>query len=443
MNLESRPGLTSHAAVGGPSPRLRAAGPCGIDFGTSNSAAAIADHGRSHVLALQDGRQSIPTAVFFSFEDDSVAYGREAMRRHLAHDPGRLMRSLKSILGTTLFEEKTQVRMKRHLFADIVAGFLRFMRRACVPGMGGEPSRVVLGRPAFFVDDDPQADMRAQRQLESAAASAGFADIAFQFEPIAAALHYEASVAREEIALVADIGGGTSDFSVVRVSPQRRLAADRKADILACSGVHIGGTDFDRLLSLARLMPLLGFRTRMKTKSMEVPSWYYHDLSTWHRVNALYDHKVLPDMRRVRRDAVEPGKLDHLIDVVKLRKGHELLGRVEDAKIALSAQDRTGIELADLSAGLALDIGVAQFENAIAAALAKVVGKAREAVELAGLKGGDIDTVFLTGGSSGIPSFKAALAAAVPAARMVEGDAFGSVAAGLALDAERKFGRVT
>jgi hypothetical chaperone protein len=440
MNLESSGGATSHAAVG-PSPQQRPAGACGIDFGTSNSAAAIVDHDRAHVLALQDGRQSIPTAVFFSFEDDSVAHGREAMRRHLAHDPGRLMRSLKSILGTTLFEEKTQVRMRRYLFADIVAGFLRFLRQACAPGMGGEPGRVVLGRPAFFVDDDPEADMRAQRQLESAAASAGFTEIAFQFEPIAAALHYERSVTREEIALVADIGGGTSDFSVVRVSPQRSLAADRKGDILSCSGIHIGGTDFDRLLSLARLMPLLGFRSKMKTKNMEVPSWYYHDLSTWHRVNALYDHKVVPDMRRVRREAVEPDKIDRLLDVIKLRKGHELLGRIEDAKIALSTRDRTEIALAELSDRLSLDIAVAQFEQAIGPAIGKVVAKAREAVQLAGLEAGDINTVFLTGGSSGIPSFKAALAAAVPDARMVEGDAFGSVAAGLALDAERKFGR--
>jgi hypothetical chaperone protein len=435
MNLESNVGATSAAAAGRPSAERRPVGACGIDFGTSNSAAAIVDGDRSHVLALQDGRQSIPTAVFFSFEDDSVAYGREAMRRHLAHDPGRLMRSLKSILGTSLFEEKTQVRLRRYLFAEIVTGFLR-----CAPGMAGEPRRVVLGRPAFFVDDDPQADMRAQRQLESAAAGAGFTEIAFQFEPIAAALHYETSVGREEIALVADIGGGTSDFSVVRVSPQRSLAADRKADILSCSGIHIGGTDFDRLLSLAKLMPLLGFRTGMKTKNMEVPSWYYHDLSTWHRVNALYDHKVLPDMRRVRREAVEPDKLDRLLDVVKLRKGHELLGRIEDAKIALSARDRAEVALAELSAGLSLDIAATQFEQAIGPALGKVVAKAREAVQLAGLAAGDINTVFLTGGSSSIPSFKAALAAALPDARMVEGDAFGSVAAGLALDAERKFG---
>jgi hypothetical chaperone protein len=249
-------------------------------------------------------------------------------------------------------------------------------------------------------------------------------------------------VTREEIALVADIGGGTSDFSVVRVSPERRLAADRKADILSWGGVHIGGTDFDRLLSLATLMPLLGFRSRMKTKQMEVPSWYYHDLSTWHRVNVLYDPKMLPDMRRVRREATEPDKLDRLLDVVKLRKGHELLGRVEDTKIALSAHDRAELALADLSKGLSLDIAVDRFEQAIGASIDKVVATAREAVRQAGLAPDAVDTVFLTGGSSGIPKFRAALAAAVPAARVVEGDAFGSVATGLALDAERKFGPV-
>src|SRR5258708_33231547 len=169
MNLESGGGAISHAAVGGPSAHKRPVGACGIDFGTSNTAAAIADRDRPHVLALQDGRQSIPTAVFFSFEDDSIAYGREAMRRHLAHDPGRLMRSLKSILGTSLFEEKTQVRLRRYMFAEIVAGFLRFLRQSCAPGMGGEPRRVVLGRPAFFVDDHPKADMQAQPQLGSSA----------------------------------------------------------------------------------------------------------------------------------------------------------------------------------------------------------------------------------------------------------------------------------
>ncbi len=138
---------------------------------------------------------------------------------------------------------------------------------------------------------------------------------------------------------------------------------------------------------------------------------------------------------------MEPDKIDRLLDVIKLRKGHELLGRIEDAKIALSTTDRTEIALAELSDRLSLDIAVAQFEQAIGPAIGKVVAKAREAVQLAGLAAGDIDTVFLTGGSSGIPSFKAALAAAVPDARVVEGDAFGSVAAGLALDAERKFGR--
>jgi hypothetical chaperone protein len=157
-------------------------------------------------------------------------------------------------------------------------------------------------------------------------------------------------------------------------------------------------------------------------------------------VKLLYDPKVLSDMRRVRREAAEPDKLDRLLEVVKGRLGHEFLGRVEDAKIALSAQDRAALALADVSKGLSLDVAVDRFEHAIGASIDKVIATAREAVRQAGLNADAIDTVFLTGGSSSIPKFKAALVAAVPAARVVEGDAFGSVATGLALDAERKFG---
>ena len=144
---------------------------------------------------------------------------------------------------------RTQVKLKRYAFGEIIAAFLQFLRTAAGESLGAPPTSVVLGRPAFFVDDDPEADAAAQRQLEAAARAAGFERIAFQFEPIAAALDYEQSVNAEEIALVADIGGGTSDFSVVRVSPERARSSDRRQDILGFTGVHIGGTDFDRQLA--------------------------------------------------------------------------------------------------------------------------------------------------------------------------------------------------
>lgn len=413
---------------------------CGIDFGTSNSAVGTVTRGQGRLLPLQDGSTSVPTALFFSFEDDSRSHGREAMQRYLAQEQGRLMRSIKSLLGTALWSETTQVKFTRYAFADIVADFLRFLRTAAAADLGQEPTRVVMGRPVYFVDDDADADRAAQAQLEAAARAAGFHDIEFQLEPIAAALHYEAGVKAEEIALVADIGGGTSDFSIVRVSPQRAIKADRRDDILACSGVHVGGTDFDRLLSMATLMPFLGLRSKLKREGMDAPSWYFADLATWHRVNFLYDAKVIDEVKTVRRDSAEPAKIERLLRVLEERLGHAMLGRIEDAKIAIGQETMAPLSLSGISRGLALRVDRRKFEAAIAEELDRIEHSVVETLRLAGLAPGDVNTVFLTGGSCGVPAVRAAIARGAPAAKTVTGDAFGSVATGLALDAQRRFG---
>lgn len=413
---------------------------CGIDFGTSNSAVALAERGAARLVVLQDEATTVPTALFFSFEDNKTTYGREAMRRYLSGEEGRLLRSIKSLLGTSLFHETTQVKYRRYTFSEIIAAFLRFLRERAAVETGHEPDDVVIGRPAFFVDDDREADDAAEAQLAAAARAAGFGTVAFQFEPIAAALDYERSVRAEEIALVADIGGGTSDFSVVRVSPTLAKKADRRRDILAYNGVHIGGTDFDRLLAMRSLMPMLGLRSKLKMKNMEAPSWYFADLSTWHRINVLYDAKVIAEIGSVRRDSAEPEKIERLLRVLELRKGHELLGRVEQAKIELSSRETTTIGLRDIGAGLVSDLARSGFDAAIAEQLARITGRVRDVLGLAGLAPDAVRTVFLTGGSSGVPAVRDAITVAVPDARVVTGDAFGSVATGLALDAARRFG---
>jgi hypothetical chaperone protein len=413
---------------------------CGIDFGTSNSAVALSANGQARLIALQAGATSVPTALFYGFDDDSVVHGREAMRRYLIGDEGRLLRSIKSVLGTALWGETTQIKYKRYQFSDIVTSFLHFLRAATEGENGGGVERVVIGRPAFFVDDDPEADARAQDQLADAARAAGFRTVLFQLEPIAAALHYESSVAGEEIALVADIGGGTSDFSLVRVSPAAARKPDRRGDILGSNGVHIGGTDFDRLLSMASLMPHLGLRSRLKMKGMNAPSWYFSDLATWHRINFLYDAKVVAEIRSVLRDSAEPEKIERLLRVVEARKGHELLNRIEIAKIELSDAEEARVPLAAIAKGLAMKVRRARLETAIAESISRIETCIHELLRLAGIDAADVGTVFLTGGSSGVPAVRAAILGAVPEAKVVAGDAFGSVATGLALDAERRFG---
>ncbi len=412
---------------------------CGIDFGTSNSAVGLCVSGEAGLLPLQDGATTVPTALFFSFEDDSITYGREAMQRYLGQEEGRLLRSIKSLLGTSLYEEVTYVKTRRYAFAEIVSAFLAFLRAHAAAEIGEPPTRVVIGRPAFFVDDDAEADRQAEQQLMTAAKAAGFKIVEFQFEPIAAALHYEKTVTAEEIALVADIGGGTSDFSVVRVSPKLAMKADRRTDILSYTGVHVGGTDFDRLLSVATLMPFLGLGSRLKMKGMTAPSWYFSDLSTWHRINFLYDNKVMTEIRTVRRDSAEPEKIERLLRVLQERLGHALLARIEQAKIELSSRSKASVALADIAAALSLEVNRPTFEAAIVEGLARVEGQVHEALRLAKLDARAVKTVFLTGGSSGVPAVRAAILRAVPFAKVVAGDAFGSVATGLAIDAERRF----
>ncbi|WJR77442.1 Hsp70 family protein [Bradyrhizobium sp. NP1] len=412
---------------------------CGIDFGTSNSSIGVCDAGRPRLLPIQRGETSVPTALFFSFEDNSTTFGHEALDRYFVREHGRYLRAIKSVLGTKLFEETTQTKLRRYAFGEIIAAFLRFLRIAAAQSLGEPPTSVVLGRPAFFVDDDPKADAAAERQLEAAARGAGFEQIAFQFEPIAAALDYEQSVNTEEIALVADIGGGTSDFSIVRVSPERARSSDRRRDILGFTGVHIGGTDFDRQLGLARVMPSLGLRSPLRRKGLEAPSWYFFDLATWHRINFLYDSKVLTEVRAVLRDAAEPEKIERLLRVLEHRKGHELLAGIEAAKIDLSRTDLALLKLDDGVADISLKITRAELEAAMSDSLQRIRSRINDLLRMAGLTSDSVSAVFLTGGATRMPSVRKSIAAAVPTARLIEGDALGSVATGLALDAARRF----
>jgi hypothetical chaperone protein len=233
---------------------MRAAAPAlGIDFGTSNSAISFTGpDGVSRLVPLEGAATTLPTAVFFNAEDHRASFGREAVAHYLAGTEGRLMRSLKSLLGSSLLEEETAVGGTMLSFHAIISRFLSELRVRAGKHLGAEPRRAVIGRPVHFVDGDAARDRRAQAALADAARSAGFEEVSFELEPIAAALDYERRITRETLVLVVDIGGGTSDFTLVRLAPDRMRRADRSGDILATAGVHIGGTDYDQKLNLRR-----------------------------------------------------------------------------------------------------------------------------------------------------------------------------------------------
>src|SRR5262249_49690872 len=201
-----------------------------------------------------------------------------------------------------------------------------------------------------------------------------------------------------------------------------------------CTGVHIGGTDFDRQLGLASVMPALGLRSSLRRKGLDAPSWYFYDLATWHRINFLYDQKVLTEVRGVLRDSAEPEKIQRLLRVLEHSKGHELLARVEAAKIELSSADHAALSLERSVADIALKITRAELDAAVAGSLRRIRSRVDDVLRMAGLTSSAVSAVFFTGGVTRMPSVREAVAAAVPAARLITGDAFGSVATGLALD---------
>lgn len=412
---------------------------CGIDFGTSNSTAGWSRPGERALLPLEGDKLTLPSVIFFHAEDDEVSYGRAALADYLEGHEGRLMRSLKSLLGSSMMDDFTEVAGRAVPFRTLLAQFIGELKRRAEQSAGRDFSRAVLGRPVFFVDDDPVADQRAQDTLEDIARQAGLRDIAFQYEPIAAAFDYESQISREELVLVVDIGGGTSDFTLIRVGPERAGRAERRDDILASGGVHIGGTDFDKSLSLASVMPMLGLGSLLKTGRL-MPSAPFFNLATWHTINQAYSRKSVAEINDLHREASDKPKLERLQSLVRERAGHWLAMQVEEAKIALSNAPETQIDIGRIAPGEAVTLQRAGLDRAIDGQVASVEQTVARLLKDAGVAVSAVDTVFFTGGSSGVPLLRQRVQALVPQARCVEGDLFGSIGAGLALDALRKFG---
>jgi hypothetical chaperone protein len=403
----------------------------GIDFGTSNSAAALIDpNGQLQVVPLDGQRAEMPTALFFASETHTVCFGTEAMQAYLSGTEGRLLRSLKSLLGSPLMDEYTAVNHQSMLFFDIVVLFFKELKRRCEAHVGQPIERAMLGRPVHFVDDNPERDALAQATLGRAATQAGFSQIAFALEPIAAALDYEQRVTAETTALVVDIGGGTSDFTVIRLNPQRSQQSDRSRDILATTGVHIGGTDFDRLLDLSTVMPLLGYK-HLGTGGRPVPNSVFFDLSSWHLIHQAYTRKSMHFARELWTDFVDQSLHARLLDVLENQHGHRILASVEAAKIACSVSNaNTQVALDFWDQRLAPTLTTSAMAQTLAQTVGQVVNCAQRCVQSAGVE--SVDAVYLTGGSSALRPLTDALHAAMPSATLVQGNRFGGVAAGLA-----------
>jgi hypothetical chaperone protein len=416
----------------------------GLDFGTSNSVASYLENKSITLLPLETDKSTIPSVIFFDYEDGCNKFGSEAIQDYILGVEGRLLRSLKSLLGSSLIEESTIVRNKPIKFTDIISLFLEHIKNKVEKKAKNHVTNVVVGRPVFFVDNNAEADQLAQNQLHKILMNIGFKNVEFQYEPIAAALSYENSLSSEELTLIVDIGGGTSDFSVVRLSPKRHLAKNRSKDILANSGIHIGGTNLDSQIHLDNVCPHFGYNSIMKEKNIPAPTSYFFNLSSWHRVQFLYDKKLLAELRLLVPRIKEDHLFQRLYSLLSKRMGHKLLFEVEQAKIELISNTTPLYIIKFKLDGEIIEIPISLDEivQSISDNIRKITDNIIEVIALANVDKNEISSIFLTGGSTLLPDFKNRLRHIFNNhVKIIQGDAFSSVGFGLGLHANTLFNR--
>ncbi|MCB1336673.1 MAG: Hsp70 family protein [Maritimibacter sp.] len=401
-----------------------------IDFGTSNSAAAVLEGGAPRRIALEAGADTLPTAVFFPADGGRMLIGTEAAAALIEGEDGRYMRALKSVLGTSLLHEARPFGGKRRTLAEVVTGFVAEVKARAEAATGQRFARALSGRPVHFHSDDPARDAQAECDLHACYLAAGFEAVEFRFEPEAAALTAVGLARDGKLGLVVDIGGGTSDFSVFRVT-------GGQVEIVASHGIRLGGTDFDQALSLAEAMPLLGLGGQLTRTLGEgllpVPKAIYVDLATWAKIPFLYSRDTERTVEDLVRHAVEPEKLRRLETTIRERHGHALAFAVEAGKIGANGGARAGIDMGMIAPGLSHPVT----PGALAAALAPFRDVLRGALYAtlmqAGTAPAGIGTVVLVGGSSLMGMIGEVVSEVCPGARQARAQAFTAVVDGLAL----------
>lgn len=433
----------SSRALGRPAPRR-----LGLDFGTTNSALAAHDGERAFLLPV-GGRATWRTVLHF-VEGDAPLAGAPAVER-AAQGGGRFLQSIKSHLASPLLD-RTQIHGRTYRLPELVAVYLRCLLAAAGFGVGdgavtwpdGAPiEQIVVGRPVRYVGaEDAAHDALAVARMTEAMRLAGLPAPVLELEPLAAAFHYEATLTRDERVVVADFGGGTSDFSLVTVGPSRLQAAARGEDLSAFvhghAGVGLAGDALDAEIVHHVVAPALGRGSRQRLPGnggwMEVPPWIYGHLRRWHHLSFLRSPRTLTLLADLRRRAEEPAKLAALLHVVEDDLGLPLFRAVEGAKVRLSSVDEATLTFVDGPVDVRATFDRGRFAAWTADVRARIEGTVDELLARAAIDADRVDAVFLTGGTSLVPAVRDAFARRFGEARLrgAEDDRLTSVALGLA-----------
>jgi hypothetical chaperone protein len=407
----------------------------GIDFGTSNSLACLAENNHINFVKYPDGNFSNPTILYFPEKSKQFYIGNEAVETYLdnlqeSRTGGRLMLSVKTLLPDAKFDYTSVVGFGRLTAADLVAGFLSKLKQMAERQFLRTFDGVVLGRPVEFSE-------LAVTRLETAAHTAGFTDVVFRLEPVAAAMAYEMISTKDELICVVDIGGGTSDICVIETSPARSLSPDRVSDIKAIGGINEAGDELDSKIMKHKLAAKFGDGSTFTSlgKTLPFPSHIINKLSKWHKINLLDNRSDRETVNSIRPYSNHPETIERLLNLIEHHYGFELFRSIDAAKRVLSESRRAAVEFKPLD--LIEKITITEFERLIAPTVLKIEDSIGEVLKNAAVKPKDIARVILTGGSSQVPLLNRTVIKIFGEEKILRPDYFASVATGLGYVAGR------
>jgi hypothetical chaperone protein len=418
----------------------------GLDFGTTNSALALATSNGAVQLAQFRGETTFRSILYFDEHDGArtsklrVVAGPDAIHNYLnAKTPGRLIQSMKSYLASRLFIQ-TQILGETYALEELIGILLRYLRKSAEEQFGDLGSALVVGRPVHFSGTkDDTDDEFAVNRLRAAFRNAGFESVHFLPEPVAAAYKYQQRLDHDELVLIADFGGGTSDFSLVQLRAESSAAGKAHSWVIGTDGVGIAGDTFDSKLVRNLVAPMLGLGSKYKSqfgKVLPVPNWLYEHLERWHYLSFLKTRKNLELLRKIRFQAIEPQKIEALIDLVDHDLGYRLYQSIERTKCTLSNEAQTAFRFNEAAVVIDEVVTGSQFEFWIDPEVLQISHCVDRLLSKCNIARKDVDTIFMTGGSSFVPAIRSLFEQKFGAETPIRaGQEFTSVAEGLAIHA--------
>ncbi|MGM9478904.1 Hsp70 family protein [Pedobacter sp. GSP4] len=408
----------------------------GIDFGTTNSALSIYDEEKREIIDTI----SIPSLIYFTetksmVDGESHIVGENAIEAYLNDGmKGRFIKSIKQILSRTTFTE-TRIHNKRYTAADLVTLILKDLKEKADKIIGEDCDKAVIGRPVFFDDDNTMKDTLAQTRLKKAAESAGFNEVRFQFEPIGAAFAYEKTITQKERVLVADLGGGTTDFTYLILDPDKVGSKDRKNDMIASGGIYIGGDSLDSAFMWEKGTPYFGKNTMYEAtpgKVLNVPKSLFANICTWDKMNFFNGLKIQKEIEEYYYYSGNDPKFKNLITLIENNLGYSLFRSIEKTKIELSDEPVSTFAYNNMEIVIDENISLEQYNAIIEKDINKIDTYLDQFMETHKIKPQDIDCLFLTGGTSMVAAVQKLFKNKFPHIPLNSGDNFKSVAKGLA-----------